>query len=232
MGRHSLLGAIAVAATLATASLPSHAATFGTYGDAIDNGAGSFDLTSSTSSGAGYSGIYIEPSSLQLGGITQLSADYNMLGGSFTGGAPRFSIADLSNNQVYAYWGTPLGGGSFSNPNLNGTPGNTGNFADLLSTDVRFYSNGFGGLNSPNTGLTWAQLVAAVGLTQIWYVSVDLDAGFAGDQHLLVNSFTLNGDVLSAAPVTATPLPAALPLFATGLAGLGLLGRRKRKQAA
>jgi hypothetical protein len=31
---------------------------------------------------------------------------------------------------------------------------------------------------------------------------------------------------------TATPLPAALPLFATGLGGLGLLGwRRKRKQA-
>jgi len=31
----------------------------------------------------------------------------------------------------------------------------------------------------------------------------------------------------------ATPLPAALPLFATGLGALGLLGwRRKRKQAA
>ena len=32
---------------------------------------------------------------------------------------------------------------------------------------------------------------------------------------------------------TATPLPAALPLFASGLGGLGLLGlRRKRKKAA
>jgi hypothetical protein len=32
---------------------------------------------------------------------------------------------------------------------------------------------------------------------------------------------------------SATPLPAALPLFATGLGGLGLLGwRRKRKNAA
>jgi hypothetical protein len=29
-----------------------------------------------------------------------------------------------------------------------------------------------------------------------------------------------------------TPLPAALPLFATGLAGLGWLARRRRKQAA
>jgi len=34
-------------------------------------------------------------------------------------------------------------------------------------------------------------------------------------------------------PVAQTPLPAALPLFATGLGALGLLGwRRKRKQAA
>jgi hypothetical protein len=34
-------------------------------------------------------------------------------------------------------------------------------------------------------------------------------------------------------PTSATPLPAALPLFATGLGGLGLLGwRRKRKNAA
>ena len=34
-------------------------------------------------------------------------------------------------------------------------------------------------------------------------------------------------------PVSETPLPAALPLFATGLGALGLLGwRRKRKAAA
>ena len=34
-------------------------------------------------------------------------------------------------------------------------------------------------------------------------------------------------------PLVPTPLPAALPLFATGLGALGLLGwRRKRKQAA
>jgi hypothetical protein len=31
---------------------------------------------------------------------------------------------------------------------------------------------------------------------------------------------------------TATPLPAALPLFAAGLAGFGLFARRRRKQAA
>jgi hypothetical protein len=39
--------------------------------------------------------------------------------------------------------------------------------------------------------------------------------------------------ILQIGPVTTTPLPAALPLFATGLGALGLLGwRRKRKVAA
>jgi hypothetical protein len=40
-------------------------------------------------------------------------------------------------------------------------------------------------------------------------------------------------DFMTTITPTATPLPAALPLFATGLGGLGLLGwRRKRKAQA
>ena len=41
------------------------------------------------------------------------------------------------------------------------------------------------------------------------------------------DSFTL--DVV--APVTNTPLPAGLPLFASGLAALGLLGWRRKRMA-
>ena len=46
--------------------------------------------------------------------------------------------------------------------------------------------------------------------------------------------FEANGEANSVSVSLAeTPIPAALPLFATGLGGLGLLGwRRKRKQAA
>ena len=70
-----------------------------------------------------------------------------------------------------------------------------------------------------------------MGSTPLWYISTDLDGGFAGDQHLLVNNFTVNGDVFSAA--APTPLPAALPLFASGLGAMGVVGwRRKRKKDA
>jgi len=225
-----LFGVLAVA-TVSLTSLPSEAATFGTYGGTFNNGT-AFDLTSNNS--APYSGMYIIPGgSLTLAGITQLSANYNMLGGSFGGGAPRFGIADSNDNQIWAYWGAPLGGGSFTNPNPNGAFASTGNFANLSSSDLRFYSNGFGGLNSPNTGKTWSELLSAVGNTVVAYIVLDLDGGWsAGDQHMLVNNFAVNGDVFAAAGAE-TPLPAALPLFTSGLGALGLLvWRRKRKAQA
>jgi hypothetical protein len=201
------------------------AGTFGTYGDTFNNGT-NFDLTSNTSPFT-YSGIqYMPNAGTTLASLSNLSADYNMLNGSFVGGSPRFGIQDSSGRQVWVYWGTPLGGGSFTNPNPNGVWGNTGNFVGLST--VSFYSNNFGGFNSPNTGVDWNTLVTNAGATLVALIFLDLDSGWAGaDQHLLVNNFTVNGDVL------ATPLPAAFPLFATGLGALGLLGwRRKRKAQA
>ena len=41
-----------------------------------------------------------------------------------------------------------------------------------------------------------------------------------------------DGSLYVSAVTTTTPLPAALPLFASGLAGLGWLARRRRKHAA
>jgi hypothetical protein len=64
-------------------------------------------------------------------------------------------------------------------------------------------------------------------------------SGLLGDWQLIYAEANglpavLNFDITrSEAPPTATPLPAALPLFASGLGGLGLLGwRRKRNNAA
>jgi hypothetical protein len=62
----------------------------------------------------------------------------------------------------------------------------------------------------------------------IGIITVTLDAGANFENLDLEGSSAF----LSVAPTT-TPLPAALPLFATGLGALGLLGwRRKRKHAA
>jgi hypothetical protein len=66
------------------------------------------------------------------------------------------------------------------------------------------------------------------------YTYFPVAAGYTALTELYYNgSSVLDGDVLSVtATVGATPIPAALPLFASGLAGLGLLGwRRKRGRA-
>jgi hypothetical protein len=62
---------------------------------------------------------------------------------------------------------------------------------------------------------------------------LDLD-GFFNSVLLSSTGFSFEFANLTVSdPPTATPLPAALPLFATGLGALGLLGwRRKRKNAA
>lgn len=59
--------------------------------------------------------------------------------------------------------------------------------------------------------------------------SVHLDPFFAAPDGYLV--LTSEG-IGNASPVAATPIPAALPLFATGLAGLGLNGWRRKRKAA
>ena len=62
--------------------------------------------------------------------------------------------------------------------------------------------------------------------TFLEYAALTLNSGFGCCSLGTAGEFTVT-------PVGTTPLPAALPLFATGLGGLGLLGwRRKRKAQA
>jgi hypothetical protein len=80
---------------------------------------------------------------------------------------------------------------------------------------------------------------------------LDLDGvGFAADGFLVTLSFSISGTFYESftreptgrhifgegdfivTPVSAVPLPAALPLFASGLVGLGWLARRRRRQTA
>jgi PEP-CTERM motif len=93
--------------------------------------------------------------------------------------------------------------------------------------DESFYVGGLGGdpenyLSGPLAG----ELISGHSYRFFWdayiYASPDGDSGATA-----VGNFTLTiGD-----PVTTVPLPAALPLFLSGLVGLGVVGWRKRKTA-
>jgi hypothetical protein len=224
------LAALCISACLAPAD------TVNTYGDAtVVTGPDSnpaWQLTSDSSGPNTYGGVYVTiTGTLTPATLTQLSADYLMLTGTFGGGAPRFSIIDTTsntNNEAYVYFGTPAGGGSFTDPNKGNTNyANTGNYANLSSSDVRVYSNGFGGFGNGNTGQTWAQFVASVGTVDIGYLSLDLDGGFTGNQVMDIANFDVNGTIYN--PTSPVPEPGSLNLMVCLLALLGgacLLRRR------
>jgi hypothetical protein len=218
--KYSLTLALCAFASLASAD------TIGTYGDTtVVTGPDSnpaWQLTSDTTNT--YSGVYVTVTApLTPDTLTELSADYVMLTGTFGGGAPRFSIIDTTNNannEAYVYFGNPP---AFTDPNNGNTSyANTGNYADLLSSDVRVYSNGFGGYGDGNTGQTWAQFLSdpGVGTTQIGYITIDLDAGsFTSTQVMDATDFQVNSAIY-APTASGVPEPAGLGLMACVLAAL------------
>ena len=229
--------AVLIGLGVAALALPAAAQTFSTYDDAkvVSPGDGSdptaFQLTSSSAPGMADGGLEDKiTSALPLSQLTTLSADYDMTTGPFAGGAPRFTLFDSGLNSAWVYWGTPTGGGSFSNP--NSAWANTGNYADLGSADVRVYSNGFGGVNSPNTGMTWSQFVGLAGSTDLSYVTLDLDGGWANSpngQQMLVDNFTVNSQVFDAG---AVPEPTVWSMLILGVAGIGTALRLRPKRIA
>lgn len=234
MFRNLLVVGLGVAAL----ALPgaSQASSFFTYDDAtvVSPGQGAdptaFQLTSSSSPGQADGGLEDHvASSLTLADITTLSADYAMTVGGFGGGAPRFTLFDPSLGSAWVYWGAPLGGGGFSNPNPNNVWANTGNYA--TSSDVRVYVDGFGGITDPNTGITWSQFVSEAGSTPISWVTLDLDGGFSqtNGQQMLVDNFTVNSASFDAPGV---PEPTIWSMLILGVAGLGTALRLRPKGVA
>jgi hypothetical protein len=123
------------------------------------------------------------------------------------------------------------------------TEGIFGSFNDGINSS---FSTPFVGLAS---GLTSALSFTLTDLSGTWAnaasVLTDNSSGFLVAEHLGVcnsgdtecqqttTAYMATGFAAFGTPVTTTPLPAALPLFATGIGGLGLLGwRRKRKAQA
>ena len=164
--------------------------------------------------------------------ITQLSTDYQITVGPTAGGAPRFTLFDGSDNAAYVYFGTPQGGDVFTDAN-GGAWGNTGNYADLSSSDARVASNGFGGYSSGFPSVSWADFVSHVGTVDVAYVTLDLDAGTfvntPAGQQMLADNFTVNGNVLAAGG--GVPEPAGWALMIAGFGGVGAALRSRRKVA-
>lgn len=209
---------------LSFATLTANAAPIQTYGD-VTSGPGGYTLTSDTS-GVGYAGIYYNYSSapITLDSISNLSADYQFLQGTIGPGAPRFSIIDTTGNplnEAYVYFGTPTGTGSFTEP---GT-GTTGNY--VTSADLRVQINGFNGDTTGAGYITFSDFLLRDGSALVKFITLDLDAGFAGTQQILVSNF----DVAAAAG-PAAPEPSTWAMMMLGFAGIGFMTYRRRKGAA
>ena len=161
--------------------------------------------------------------------------------------APSFS-AFLTSNQTYYLnveainYGGP--GGFIGSFTLTGPNFQFANGGQTLSTDTTNWSGIYNNVNSnPTLSQPWVTPTGggvahmtypwgtpsgiASGALWIW-PSDSSSAGLSCD-YCTVDLQT----VITYTGVSATPLPAALPLFASGLGAMGLLGwRRKRKSAA
>jgi len=221
-----MLSAAVAALAIVVASPAAAQVTQGQYGDTTAV-AGGYQLTSDPAAGSGYSGLYFNfDPGLTLSSLTTLSADYQLTDGSFAVGSPRFSLFDSADGAAYIYFGMPNGDGTYTDL----ATGTTGNYANLLSGDLRVECNGFAGCTSPHyPAISFADFVALAGSTGISYLTLDLDGGYAGRQQMTVSDFNVNGTHFGAA--AAVPEPATWAMMLLGFGGIGFQMRRQRKVA-
>jgi hypothetical protein len=116
------------------------------------------------------------------------------------------------------------------------------NFSGVVSPTQFSFSGGLPSITNFNaTSYSFDIQTSDIGAIIAWSISLH-EAGLAvftsntGDSSSSLGPISFIGASNSGMPgmwsVAATPIPAALPLFVTGLGGLGLLGWRRRRLAA
>jgi hypothetical protein len=108
-------------------------------------------------------------------------------------------------------------GGTFGLIGVPGAPGDGLNFFNALTEGGGLNAVTF--LNGPTTEL-------------FDYFGPQLYTGSESAPHFNTGLFTFNGPVRETLRISATPIPAALPLLATALGGLGFVGWRRRRAAS
>jgi uncharacterized protein (TIGR03118 family) len=117
-------------------------------------------------------------------------------------------------------------------------PSTFGDFANDLLVGNFSYKNSFISAFDPVTGAFEGMIPINIDGNSpggLWALVFGSGQGMNGDSNTLffTDGINMEADGLFGAIDPATPLPASLPLFATGLGVLGLLGwRRKRKVRA
>lgn len=208
--------ALSLFATLGTGpAAPANAATFswsysgtGFFGTGTDTASGTLTtggLASTCGSPPVGSCSYVNPPFTTTSGSTITS-----IAGTWDG----FTITDLVNPELFDQNNNVL----YLPPNevlldasANGQPGG-----------LAFFVSNYTGNNVPTPTTVVVQLFFDT--TFLEYAAVTGNSSFGCCSLGTAGDFTVT-------PVGATPLPAALPLFAGGLGALGMLGLRRKRQA-
>jgi hypothetical protein len=187
------------------------------------NGTGPWTLTSTASTS---SGLEIDPTTpLKFSQLSSLSATFIDLFGGAYGGSPRFSVG-LQDGSAVHFIHIALGTSpNFADNNPKGFTTAYSGFNVIGNNDTgRYDTSQFTG---GNTFTDYSSALALLGSLNVTELDFVLDGGWGanGFQELVVSAFNFSSS-------SETPLPAALPLFTSGLGALGLLAWRRKKKAA
>ncbi len=168
--------------------------------------------------GVGLSGTILLSSTLPT-----ISTNLTINGGSVVTINGNNSVADfvIANGAVVILDGVTITGGQTASNGDGGGIYNNGGILTLVNSILEGNTATYGGGNGNGDG-DGGGIYNNGGMVNL------------ANSTFLNNSASFGNDIYNnGGTVAVTPLPAALPLFATGLGGLGLLGwRRKRKAAA